>query len=108
MSNAFANSAQIIVETVRSPSQVTILDLSDSRIVKPPNEIPKVAVISPTFKWVLITVLVITVGCGIGQFIAAGAWPTMTPNQQTAFDSITFGFKAGLGAIFGLLGGKIT
>jgi hypothetical protein len=37
----------------------------------------------------------------------AGFWTTPTPNQQSAFEAIGFAWKAGIGAIFGLLGGKV-
>jgi hypothetical protein len=54
------------------------------------------------------TVVVITVAAGIVHVILAGIWITPTPNQQSAFEAMGFAWKAGIGAIFGLLGGNAT
>lgn len=64
-------------------------------------------VVSPTFKLVFITVVVITVGCGMLEVVLAATWYTTTTNQQSVFEAVGFAWKAGIGAIFGLLGGKI-
>ena len=68
----------------------------------------RAAYLKPAFKLVFLSVLAITVLCGIAQLILAGIWPQPTANQQAAFEAMGFAWKAGLGAILGLLGGKVT
>jgi hypothetical protein len=62
--------------------------------------------ISVHFRLVFITVTIITVACGICSMVLAAIWTLPTPNQQSAFEAMGFAWKAGIGAIFGLLGGK--
>jgi hypothetical protein len=38
----------------------------------------------------------------------AADWPVTTLNQQAAFEPFGFAWKAGFGAIFGLLSGKVS
>jgi hypothetical protein len=64
-------------------------------------------VVAPTFKLVFLTVTVVTVVCGAMEVVLATLWEHPTANQQSAFEAIGFAWKAGIGAIFGLLGGKI-
>ena len=52
------------------------------------------------------TVVAITIAAGIEHVILAGIWEKPTPNQQSAFEAMGFAWKAGIGAIFGLLGGR--
>jgi hypothetical protein len=68
---------------------------------------PRRATISPTFKLVFLTATVITIAAGATSVALALSWPTTTPNQQSVFEAMGFAWKAGLGAIFGLLGGKL-
>jgi hypothetical protein len=72
------------------------------------DDLPKQArgQISPGFKLIFITVVTITVLSGVGQIVLAGIWLSPTPDQQSAFEALDFAWKAGIGAIFGLLGGK--
>ena len=65
-------------------------------------------VISPTFKLVFLTVLFLTVLSAIGNIAVAFGATVPNPNQQTVFDTLNMGWKLGLGAIFGLIGGKAT
>ena len=59
------------------------------------------------FRLVFLTIVAITVGTGAIQVVMAAAWHMPTPNQQSAFEAFGFAWKAGIGVIFGLLGGKI-
>jgi hypothetical protein len=63
-------------------------------------------VLDPTFKMVFICVVTITVVSGIAVVWLADHWQSPTQNQQNAFAAADFAWKAGIGAIFGLLGGK--
>jgi hypothetical protein len=65
-------------------------------------------VVTPVFKLVFLSVLGVTVLSGLIQIGIAYKWPSPTQNQQATFESFGFAWKAGLGAIFGLLGGKVT
>jgi hypothetical protein len=67
----------------------------------------KVLSVPATFKMVFITVTAITLIAGTIELVLASIWPNPTANQQSAFEAIGFAWKAGVGAIFGLLGGKI-
>ena len=75
-----------------------------------PKRLPKskAIVVSPTFKLIFLSVLGITIAAGIAQIIMASFWKVPTPPQQSVFDAMGFAWKAGIGAIFGLLGGKAT
>ena len=76
------------------------------------RHVPSVAasttVLSPAFKLVFLSILLLTVVCGAAQLVLASVWTDPTPNQQGAFEAMGFAWKAGLGSIFGLLGGKVT
>ena len=65
-------------------------------------------VLAPSFKMVFITVVMITVLTGAAELFLASVWTNPTRNQQTAFEAMGFAWKSGIGAIFGLLGGKLT
>jgi|ERR1044072_2113682 hypothetical protein len=68
---------------------------------------PKVVVLHPAFKLVFLTVTAITVLSIIAQIALANYWLTPTANQQQVFDALGFAWKTGIGAIVGLLGGKV-
>ena len=53
-------------------------------------------------------VLLITIGAGVGQVLLAGLWVHPTSVQLSVIESLGFAWKAGIGAIFGLLGGEFT
>jgi hypothetical protein len=59
------------------------------------------------FKLVFMSVLAITIGSGAADIAIAYFWTDPTHNQQAIFDALDFAWKAGIGAIFGLLGGKV-
>lgn len=69
---------------------------------------PAIAVLSPYFKLIFLTVVVITVVAGGLHIFLAELWPNPTANQQSAFEAMGLAWKLGFGAIFGLLGGKVT
>jgi hypothetical protein len=58
------------------------------------------------FKLVFLSVLVMTIGSGLACVLLAYLWTDPTHNQQEIFDAFNFAWKAGIGAIFGLLGGR--
>ena len=63
--------------------------------------------VPPLFKLVFLTVLGISILSGLGAAgIAFAADDTLTTNQQTVFEAANTAWKMGVGAIFGLLGGK--
>jgi hypothetical protein len=63
-------------------------------------------IVSPTFKLIFLTVVVLTVASAIVATAIAFATNNSQPNQQAVFDSMNTAWQLGLGAIFGLLGGK--
>jgi hypothetical protein len=54
-------------------------------------------------KLVFKAVLIVTIGSGLGDALIAYIWTDPTHNQQEIFDAFNFAWKAGIGAIFGLL-----
>ena len=63
--------------------------------------------IPPSFKLVFWSVLILTVGSAIGALlIAFFAEEPLQTNQQTMFETLDTVWKMGIGAIFGLIGGK--
>jgi hypothetical protein len=115
-----ANTAHVIAESFSSPNEESILYLDTGHVerkskslkigvtpgVPPPRKPP--APLKPAFKWSLITVVAITVLSGLATIVIAGIWVHPTPDQQTTFEGFSFAWKAGIGAIFGLIGGKVT
>lgn len=67
---------------------------------------PGIILVSPVFKLVFITVVILTVASGLGATIMAFAADSSHANQQAIFETMGTTWKLGLGAIFGLLGGK--
>jgi len=65
-----------------------------------------VITIQVTFKLVFLSVLFLTVVSGIAAIAMAFAGDVRQQNQQEVFESMNTAWKLGLGAIFGLLGGK--
>jgi|GEM_PF-1180594 len=74
----------------------------------PPPEQSAPKFISPTFKLVFLSVLGLTILAGAAEVIMAAYWTAPTSNQQSAFEAASFVWKAGVGAILGLVGGKVT
>jgi hypothetical protein len=60
------------------------------------------------FKLVFLSVLAITMYSGMADVLMASLWTEPTHNQQEIFDAFNFAWKAGIGAIFMLLGGRAT
>jgi len=109
--NFVANTAAVAFQSISSPGSPSVIDLTTAKNVDPTSAAAPghaTATLNPAFKLVFLSVLVITVVTGILQIILAGYWPTPTANQQASFEAMGFAWKAGLGAIFGLLGGKVT
>jgi hypothetical protein len=61
-----------------------------------------------TFMLVFLTVVLLTTASGAAALVLAFATDAAHPNQQTMFESMNTAWKLGLGAIFGMLGGKAT
>lgn len=105
------NVSHILTETFKRPNEVSAIDLESGDNFIPLGGVEKVrrppALLKPGFKWALIMVVGITVLSGILVIALAGIWPAPTPNQQSAFEAFGFAWKAGIGAIFGLVGGKV-
>jgi hypothetical protein len=59
------------------------------------------------FKLVFTSVLAITICSGLAAVLIASLWIDPTHNQQAIFEAFDFAWKAGIGAIFGLLGGRV-
>jgi hypothetical protein len=109
--NLVSNSALVVSSTVSSPRRETLVDLTAGTSVPAGGAtIPghTIARVSPTFKLVFLSVLGITIAAGILQIALATVWSTPTANQQSTFEAMGFAWKVGIGAIFGLLGGKVT
>lgn len=67
----------------------------------------QIRTIPPSFKLVFWSVLILTVGSAIGALsIAFFAEEPLQTNQQTMFETLDTVWKMGIGAIFGLIGGK--
>jgi len=66
----------------------------------------KQEILSRNYKTLILATVAITAGAGLTEVVLAFAWRSPTANQQTAFAAMDFAWKAGIGAIFGLLGGK--
>ena len=62
----------------------------------------------PSFAPVFRGVLFITIGAGVAQIIMAAFWTAPTTVQLSVIESMGFAWKAGIGAVFGMLGGKFT
>ena len=63
-------------------------------------------VLSHNYKLLILVTAAITVASGLAEIILAAVWSNPTANQQTAFAAMDFAWKAGIGALFGLLSGK--
>jgi hypothetical protein len=64
--------------------------------------------LSPHFKIVFLSIFALTIASGIGQVILAIFFSAMSADLHSVFEGLGFAWKSGIGAIFGLLGGKVT
>jgi hypothetical protein len=107
-----AKTLNVIAETIRSPNSLSLINRVTGSVIAPgtplPPGTPPPSPLGPAFKWTFIVVVLLTVLSGIATIVLASIWIHPTPNQQTTFDSFAFAWKVGIGAIFGLLGGKVT
>jgi hypothetical protein len=116
----FSNSSAVAVESFISPwTESTIRTTIQPRMVNhsvsknaplewsvPTTRTVKTIKVNPTFKLIFLTVVGITILAGAVEVLLAGVWTAPSPNQQSAFEAMGFAWKAGIGAIFGLLSGK--
>jgi hypothetical protein len=111
--NPIANSATVALNSITSlghPFVVVPPGLEKkAKKADDPSEIPGTVTGSISFIWLFYIVLAITLLSGIAEFIIAYVLhgPT-TDFQKGVFSDMQFAWKAGIGAIFGLLGGKQT
>jgi hypothetical protein len=114
--SALENGATIVRQSFSAPSDVTVISpLVDERLDAPPKDKERQAIVErsaivlqPTFKWLLIGVFALTVFCVIAEVILAAIWTDPTQLQTQVVNSIDTGWKGGLGALLGLLAGKLT
>lgn len=110
--NFIANSALIAAASLQSPAKESVILPAKGR--RETDNQPRAAamgdpaaiLISPRFKLVFISVLIITVMCAIAEVVMASVWPTPNGPQGNVISTMDFVFKAGFGAMIGLLGGK--
>lgn len=96
------NRSGVDAETVRGVEK-------DLRQDQEKSVVENLIAVPPLFKLVFLSVLGITLLSGFGAGgIAFASDEALTTNQQTVFEAANFVWKMGVGAIFGLLGGKIT
>jgi hypothetical protein len=75
---------------------------------KRPRPSPRAIMLSPGFKLTFLTVTALTILSGAAHAAFAIGLPSMNANQQSVFEAFGFAWKAGIGVLFGLLGGKVT
>lgn len=104
----YPRSGTLVFTTTERPPDYPKLERPRAESPPPPPEqfVPKF--ISPTFKLVFLSVLGLTILGGVAEVIMAACWTAPTPNQQSAFEAAAFVWKAGVGAVLGLVGGKVT
>ncbi|MDB5292864.1 MAG: hypothetical protein JWL69_4105 [Phycisphaerales bacterium] len=68
---------------------------------------PKVTTVTPSFKWVFISVLLLTL-ISLGAAIALSFVRSPTNAQTQLIETCSTCWKMGFGAIVGLIGGKAT
>jgi hypothetical protein len=103
--NLAANAVSIASVSLSSPSRASVITL---RGHQSGSDLPRIVALTPAFKLVFLTVTTITILCGVAEIALAAAYVAPTFNQQAAFEAMAFTWKTGIGAIFGLLGGKAT
>ena len=115
----FSNAAAVVTELFNYPRSGTLVFTITERppdysrldrhaAGPPPLEESAPKFISPTFKLVFLSVLGLTILAGAAEVIMAAYWTAPSANQQSAFEAASFVWKAGVGAILGLVGGKVT
>jgi hypothetical protein len=127
--NLIANVATIAMESFASPTTETIIQTpsvsapgqqgtappppppprrkgAGTGAAAPPSPAKPPIVLSPHFKMIFLAVLALTILAGLALITLASIWTSPTELQKQAFSAMDFAWKAGLGAIFGLLGGK--
>jgi hypothetical protein len=75
-----------------------------AQLAAPSDAIP----LSLSFKWIVLTVLALTVGSMALEIGLSILWPTPTQTQQAILSALLPVWTLGTGAIFGLVGGKAT
>jgi hypothetical protein len=113
---AISNVSAMVSAVLSSPFKDTIL-VPKEPPMKAPNDAtqgaPKDAAQEPKdrvnshFKLVFISVLAVTVACGIAGIVMAALWgEPFTDFQKQSFDRMAWGWTIGLGGILGLIGGN--
>lgn len=108
---SIANSAIVISDTLRSPQTNTVIVSSDEeakRAESGENIGGGGIVVRSEFKLILWAVILITAFSGLAEIVMAGLWTTPTNMQQEVFDKMGLAWQVGVGALIGLIGGKVT
>lgn len=104
-----ANTANVVAEIFKSPTQNSSVVLAAP--AAPPTAAPAPAAapvpVTSHFKLVFLGILVFTILAGAAEIALAIRFPDPPQNLQAAFAAMDFVWKAGAGAIFGLIGGKV-
>jgi hypothetical protein len=98
-----ANAAILVGQSLNGPWEPTTIEF-DGQSQSPKQE-PIVA--TPVLQWAIFCFFLVTVASGLAEIWMASVWVTPTPMQQSAFDIIGYGWKSGLPALLGLVGGKM-
>jgi len=123
-----ANTAAIAAESFKHPLEDSLIVMGAGEISteRPPAPDPAVTEfrrgssqapsrksrpaipVAPHFKLVFLTIVALTLLAGATQVVMATAWgtPSATGFQSDVFSAMGFAWRAGFGAIIGLLTGK--
>lgn len=99
-----ANVGAVLKSIVSSPTRDTVFT-TDSKEPAEKGRVPGPA--TSHFKMVFLCVFGFIVVCGIASGVMAGIWTTPTNAQGNVMASFDFAWKAGVGTLLGLLGGKV-
>ena len=116
--NTFAaNTAAVIREVFNAPTKDSVVESMEQPEHKPggvgmpaprvPTEPVKETVVGSNFKMIFICVLLLTVGTLVAEIVMVWAFNPPTANQQNLITGLESVWKGGVGAILGLLGGKV-
>jgi hypothetical protein len=119
VANTFtANTAAVISEVFRAPTQDSVVESIEGKKREPgalgmpapqgPPEPAKETEVRSYFKMIFLSVLFLTVGTLLAEIMMVWTWISPTTGQQNLITGMESVWKGGVGAILGLLGGKVT
>jgi hypothetical protein len=109
---AMANSAAVVAHSIMSPGTTLVIEKAEpakteAALAPPVGGGAEGTRYPPSFNYILLYVIILTLLCLAGMVLLAQYWPeNPTDFQKTAFQAMDFGFKGGAGASFGLLKGR--